>query len=154
MRLGMPGRVLITRPTFPGGGQVPGTSDRPRGLRHNDPLPKFAAKESRTHHLSGVTDAPSHRSHVRTIILRQPKGKWDARSEMVQDAHGAAPGQRYEYYLNAPNRVRVTAKPGASWKVVPHPCAPKCVQNLGVTYAPSQRSHIRTISPESRTHHL
>ena len=103
MRLGMPGRVLITRPTFPGGGQVPGTSNRPRGLRHNDPLPEMANKESRTKHLSGVARATSQRSHG-NIILRQPKGKRDARFEMVQVAHGAAPGQRYEYYLNAQNR--------------------------------------------------
>ena len=100
----------------------------------------MANKESRTKHLSGVARATSQRSHG-NIILRQPKGKRDARFEMVQVAHGAAPGQRYEYYLNDQNRVRVTTKPGASRKVVPYPYAPKCVQNLGVTYAPSQRSH-------------
>ena len=72
MRLGMPGRVLITRPTFPGGGQVPGTSNRPRGLRHNDLLPEMANKESRTKHLSGVARATSQRSRLFNITTESP----------------------------------------------------------------------------------
>ena len=34
LRAGTPERMLITRPTFPEGGQMTGTSEWPRGLRH------------------------------------------------------------------------------------------------------------------------
>ena len=109
-RIGMPERVLITRPTYVQGEvrclALP-TDRVVYGITIH--YPRWPNKESRTKHLSGVARATSQRSHG-NIILRQPKGKRDVRFEMVQVAHGAAPVQRYEYYQNAPNRVRVTTK--------------------------------------------
>ena len=75
--------------TCPGGGQVPGTSSRPRGLRHNDHYP-----------MKDLIGAPCGSPHGRPKdhLRGDPehhwgpiKGKRDTRLEMVQGAHGAAP---------------------------------------------------------------
>ena len=126
LHLGMPERVLITRPThvqwevrclaLPTDRVVYGITIH---------YPSSSDEESRSKHLSGVACATSQRSRLRNISAeslmqhhngvahatsqrshgnissQQLKGKRDARLEMVRGAHGAAPGQRYEYHLNA-----------------------------------------------------
>ena len=80
---GTPVRVLITRPTLPGGGQVPGTPKGPRGLRSDVPALDGAgfaqesqnvSAESREKHPAGRLETSRYVPTVTNEVRPQRNG--------------------------------------------------------------------------------